>query len=402
MADSYTFSNGSMSSGNDNMPSGLQGYNYLNDDIFNSAGLYSRQQIEDGRFNKYPRYARIIDPYGRLNDTRELLFFVKPDLHILKVPNEGVYQIGGMENEDSYTANGMTLNPQLDGNAYFMDLIDRHPQVINELQYSASTNINNDPFSHLLSFSVTSNLDLPSSESTTIETASTMFGTHLEYLKDSEASDENPSFSLEFQDTKYLDVYHFFKAYAEYHNARKSGLVTPPSMDYYKYRKLHNTMGIYKFLLSEDMETIIYYAYFWGVFPTSVPREAFSEPTFPDGLTFSISFKAAFMEDMNPNILWQFNKLMRPLVSDPNDFLPVIYQNRTVDTGSTNTFKENLDGIAAGDVAIMNDRNSMSTAAKYHNTTTSRINGTLPRAALVDAGRVGNEKRLKYRLRWYA
>ena len=403
MADTYTFGNESMSSGNSNIPSNLQGNKILGDDIFNSVGLYSKQQIEDAKFNKFPRFARILDPYGRLNDTREVLFFVKPDLHIVKTSDDTIYSIGGFDSGETvnYTSNGLTLNPQLDGNAYFVDLINRYPDIVKELQYSASNNNKNDPFSHLLSFAVSSNLDLPSSESSTVETGSTMFDTQLEYLKNSEATDENPSFSLEFHDSKNLEVYHFFKAYAEYHNARKSGLITPPSMDYYRYKKLHNTMGIYKFLLAEDMETIVYYAYYWGVYPISVPREAFAEPTFPEGLTFSINFKAAFIEDMNPNILWQFNKLMRPLIRNVYNWLPVVYQNRTLDDVN-HSYVQNLDGIASGDVAITGNSSNINRASVYHNTTTSRINGTLPSAAYVDAGRIRNEARLKYRLRWYA
>ena len=41
------------------------------------------------------------------------------------------------------------------------------------------------------------------------------------YLRDFESSDENNTFSLEFLDDKDLNTYHFFKAYTEYHNARK-------------------------------------------------------------------------------------------------------------------------------------------------------------------------------------
>lgn len=404
----YKFSNENMSSGNGTIPSGLQGTKHLDDDIFNSVGIYSKSDIKDARFNKYSRFGRILDPYGRLNDTREVLFFVKPDLHISTVDYvsedgnyviNSVYDIGGYDNSGSYRYNGLTLNPQLDNNAYFRDLIMRHPEVVRELQYSAATNVNSDPFSHLLSFSVSSNLDLPGSESSTLETGSTVFGTHLEYLKDSEASDENPSFSLEFVDTKDLDVYHFFKAYSEYQTARKGGLVTPPTMDYYRYKRTHNTMGIYKFLLAEDMETIIYYAYFWGVFPTSTPREAFAEPTFPEGLTFSVSFKSAFMEDMNPIILDQFNNLMEPLIPDINNWLPVVYQNYSVDNVN-HSYVKDLDGMVGKYTTIRG--NDGKTNAVFENSPTSRINGTLPRAAYVDTRRLHGESKFKYRLHWYA
>lgn len=411
MANDYTFSNESMISTNNNIPSNLKPQKMVPDTLMNSVGVYSKSDINDARYHRYSRFGRVLDPYGRLNDTREYLFFVKPDLHICAVDfdNESVnnvYRVGGYNETYSYSDlighNGLKLNPQLNNNSYFCDLIDRYPDVIRELQDGLDKSSSSDHFSHLLSFSVNSSLDLPSSEASTLDNPSTIFGTSYEYLKDSEASDENPSFSLEFVDTKRLEVYHFFRAYAEYHNARKSGLVTPPSANYWKYKRLHNTMGIYKFLVAEDMETIIYWAYFWGVYPISVPRESFSDSAFQDGLTFSVSFKAAFMDDMNPLILNHFNQLMSPLVDNKNDWLPVVYQSYGADylNGRTHSYISNLDDISGRTEYVSTD----STGKKYttyYNGETDRINGTLPRAALVDPTVYNNEKP-KYRLRWYA
>lgn len=391
MANDYTFSNESMISTNNNIPSNLKPQKMVPDTLLNSVGIYSKTDINNARYHRYSRFGRVIDPYGRLNDTREYLFFVKPDLHICAVDfdttsSTNVYKIGGYD-QTSYSNliinDGLILNPQLNGNAYFNDLIRRYPDVIRELQDGLDKSSSADHFSHLLSFSVNSGLDIPGAEASTLDNPATMFGTSYEYLKDSEASDENPSFSLEFVDTKRLEVYHFFKAYAEYHNARKSGLVTPPSANYWKYKRLHNTMGIYKFLIAEDMETIIYWAYFWGVYPISVPRESFSDAAFQDGLTFSVNFKAAFMEDSNPIILDHFNQLMSPLVSNRNDWLPVVYQSYGADylSGRTHSYSSNLDNIVGGG--------------------TDRINGILPKAALVD-GNIYNNEKPKYRLRWYA
>ena len=409
MADTYRYSNRVMYGGNKNiLNDSLQGRNMVSDSLMNSVGLYSKEDIDYAKYHGYSRFGRMLDPHGRLNDTREYLFFVKPDLHIAAVDFGGsnkVYDIGGFSREYSYSdligANGMRLNPQLDNNAYFNDLIDRYPDVIKELQFSICGS--NDPFSHLLSTSVSSNLALPSSSSSTLETGSTMFGTHYEYLKDSESTDENCEFSLEFVDTKNLDVYQFFKAYSEYHNARKSGLVTPPSMDYYRYRRLHNTMGIYKFLVDEDMETIIYWAYFWGVFPVNSPRETFGEPTFPDGLTFSIDFKAAFMEDMDPRILSEFNDLMNPLIKNKNNWIPIVRQSYYQDidqNGLTHSYTKDLDGFVSTQVT-RTDKDGKVYYSTYQNGPISRIDGTIPTAAYVDNRVMPNDKTKKYRLRWY-
>ena len=55
---------------------------FLNDQFMSSVGLYSSNELEKARFSKYSRFGRPLDPYGKLNDCREYLFFVKPDLHI--------------------------------------------------------------------------------------------------------------------------------------------------------------------------------------------------------------------------------------------------------------------------------------------------------------------------------
>ena len=401
------------------IPENLKPYNRITDEFMSSVGLYSKEELEKSRFSKYSRFGRPLDPYGKLNDCREYLFFVKPDLHIV-VPSgetaEGIYKLGlsssgSLYYEDTSSYNNLRLNPQLDNNPYFRELITSHPDVIRQLQKSApvqSGMIANDPFCHLLSFSVNSYLELPGSEATTLDNSSTVFGTSYEYLKDAEEADENPSFSLEFMDNKYLDTYHFFKAYSEYHIARKSGLVTPPSLNYYRYKRLHNTMGVYKFIVAEDMETIIYYAYLWGVYPISCPRETFSDPLFNEGLTFSVSFKSAFIEDMNPIILAQFNKLMSNVITsygiNKNVWLPVVKQNAS---------NEILYASKIGQPAVQIMDNSYDvTSLGLPNSNkgifpTSMINGELPVAALVDGRHISTNKltieqeRPKYKLRWY-
>jgi hypothetical protein len=382
------------------IPSTLQPSSMLDDDIFHARGIYGKREIETARFSNFSRFGRILDPYGRLNDGREYLFFVKPDLHIC-VPNgltaNDVYNLSGGSFQSP--VNGLILNPQLSTNGYFIDLVDKHPEVIKELQTGVdSTSASHTPFSYLLSHCINGYLDMPSSEASTLDNPATILGTNYEYLKDAMESDENPNFTLDFLDSKNLDCYHFFKAYAEYHKERKSGLVTPPDMSYYRYKRLHNTMGIYKFIVDEDMETIIYYAYLYGVYPLTFPREAFGDPLFSDGLTFSVNFKAAFIEDSDPRILRMFNDLMLPVLNKngvgKNEWLPVTRQNHSPDMlyGTNHSYDTTM--LKAGGEEKIGD-------TPYSVGSTSLIDGTLPFAALVD-GRVINGEKPKYRLRWYA
>ena len=350
----------------------------LGDATFNSVGIYSSDDINENKYKKYSRFGRVLDPHNKLNDTREYLFFVKPDLHICY--NEHATNIyGKLDKSESFSANGLTLNPQLQDNPYFVWLIAKRPEVAKQLQYSLNKT---DPFCNLLSFTVNNSLDLPSVDSSTLDTPNTIFGSNIEYLKDSETSDENRDFSLEFVDSKKLEVYHFFKAYSEYHKVRKSGLVTPPDPVYYQYKMLHNIMGVFKFLVDEDMETIRYYAYYWGVFPTNVPREAFSDPSFDNGLSFSINFKSAFIEDNDPRILLHFNDLMTKRIGvvdlAKKDWMPIVKQNFVKGVSNYEPSLDTLrqDNVTSGGTAL--------------------INGELARGAYVDM-RGGGE----FKLRWY-
>ena len=350
----------------------------LGDSTFNSVGIYSSDDINENKYKKYSRFGRVLDPHNKLNDTREYLFFVKPDLHICY--NEHATNIyGKLDKSESFSANGLTLNPQLQDNPYFVWLISKRPEVAKQLQYSLDKA---DPFCNLLSFTVNNSLDLPSVDSSTLDTPNTIFGSNIEYLKDSETSDENRDFSLEFVDSKKLEVYHFFKAYSEYHKVRKSGLVTPPDQVYYQYKMLHNIMGVFKFLVDEDMETIRYYAYYWGVFPTNVPREAFSDPSFDNGLSFSINFKSAFIEDNDPRILLHFNDLMTKRIGvvdlAKKDWMPIVKQNFVKGVSNYEPALDTLrqDNVTSGGTAL--------------------INGELARGAYVDM-RGGGE----FKLRWY-
>lgn len=259
-----------------------------------NAKLFTREEINVARFEKFSRYG-YLDPYNHItsNSLREYLFFTKPDLHIINYKTH-------------------KLNKQLADNAFFIDLYGRYQNVITQLQRSAIEEPTQFPFVNLLSFSVNSSLDLPGISSQNIDTPQTIFGNNYEYRGSGEASDDNPKFSLEFKDTKHLDLYMFFRAYEEYEVMKRHGLVTPPRKAYTKNRVLHDQMGVYKFICADDGR-IVHYSYICGVKPENVPRDAFSNiSNFDNGITFTIDFTGAFIEDMNPLILRDFN-----LTTDP-------------------------------------------------------------------------------------
>ena len=269
----------------------------INDDNFdylmNRNNMFKRSEID--LYNNIYRFGRL-DPYNAVTNTKEYLFFTKPDLNIV-------------------TESGK-LNDYLADQPFFKELYRKYPLVIQQLQSSADKR--NNPLCLLLSNSAISSLDVPQLSAESIDTASNIYGTSYDYRGSSEASNDNFDFSIEFRDTRYLDVYHYFKAYDTYEMLKHHGLVAPKKK-YITNKILHDQIGIYKFLVDEDYQTIIYYAYYWGVMFKSLPRDVFSSPTFDNGISYSIDMKAAFVDDMDPLIIRDFNSLTKNYRSNMRD-----------------------------------------------------------------------------------
>lgn len=293
----------------------------IKNSIITDAGEWGR------RFNRY----QLGTPYFGVTNTREYLFFTKPDLHIM---NSGV--------------NINELNPELANRYFWIEMRQRYRRVISDLQASAARS-NNERDGHIfipmLTNAVNSSLELPSSTADTTETGSTIYGTNIQYRKGSHKSDENYDFSLDFIDMPGLDVYHFFKMWDEYENLKDLGVVSPPTFTekvnrIYSYNQkknkdknskekytstndttkntglyrsnkiLHDQIAIYKFVVDgADGETIIHYSKLIGCFPKSVPRDAFSNFKGEGLIQYSVDWHAQFVEDMNPEIIIEFNAL---------------------------------------------------------------------------------------------
>lgn len=260
--------------------------------IMHSHNVFKRNEID--LYNKTYRFG-LFNPYGAISTTREFLFFTKPDLHIVKRDDD----TGDIQN---------TLNSGLHDVPFWTELYANRKNTIAMLQ--SSYRYPNDPFNHFLQNQVISNLDVPALSAETIDTPTNMYGVGYSYRGSSEASDDNPEFSLEFRDSRWLDTYYFFKAYEEYETLKHHGVIRP-WRKYIQEKIIHDQFSIYKFLVDEDMETIVYYGKMYGVMPKSLPRDVFSNPTFDNGLSYSIDFKAAFYEDMKPDIIADFNSLSK-------------------------------------------------------------------------------------------
>lgn len=237
-----------------------------------------------------------------LSNTIEYVFFTKPDLHLLTTNSDIVTHNYDGETEPTEGE----LIPALQNISYFQYIKDNYPKLLKELQYSGESGDN--PFSNLLFNQLLNNIEIPSLEADAVESAVNRYGVGLSYRGSSEASNDNFDFSLEFKDTKWLDVYHYFRVYEEYETLKHHGVIAP-EMKYIENRMIHDELSIYKFLVDEDASTIIYWCKYYGVMPKSLPRDVFSSASFDSGLSYSINFRASFFEDMNPDTLAEFNEL---------------------------------------------------------------------------------------------
>ena len=283
-------------------------------EFYHESNLFTRNELYKGIFDQRYRYG-VLNPYDSLTTSREILFFTKPDLNLIKSSkNQG--------DPSLYESSG--LHKTLANYGFFRELKTYMPEILWSLQSSATED--NNPFINLLGNMVQSNLDLPATSADMIETPSNIYGVSYKYRGSSEAGDDNHTFSLEFKDTKYLPVYRFFKAYDLYEILKHHGSIAP--VNYYITNKiLHDQYSIYKFILDEDMETILYYAKYYGVKSVNLPRDVFNTTTFDNGISYSIDFDAAFVEDMNPQILQDFNFLAYNYWSSLPQDIPVFNLN---------------------------------------------------------------------------
>lgn len=273
--------------------------------ILKSNLVYNRQDLQ--WYSAFNRFG-FLDPYNNLSQSKEYLFFTKPDCHI-------------------FSPGTINLQPTLQTNTFFVDAAARFPHVLEQLQRSCGSNdsdIIRNPFMVLVSNAVKNTIDFQPLTANEMDGPTNQYGTSISYRKDAWTGEENIDFSLEFEDSKYLEVYMLTKAYEEYERLKTSGQIYPPNLEkvnevgaprhncnkYIANKELHDVFGIYRIIVGEDYETIIYYAYICGAYFNSVPRDAFNDIKNGEGLKFTVDFKAFYSFDMDPIILANFNKLI--------------------------------------------------------------------------------------------
>jgi len=245
-------------------------------------------QPSDMRYRRSFYPFKRIDPFNRVQGTKEYVFFTKPRIPIVK--------------DD-------TLQPQFQKIPYYRNLWSSgygYQEILKDLSGTGDIC----PFVQILTNRITSNIDIPSVNVDMLETAQNFWGSKIVYPKTSMSSDEGMEFTCEFEETKYLEIYHFFKAWDMYRQMKWWGIISPP--DYcINHKILNDHIAVYKIIVAEDGERILYWCKWTGVFPSTIGRDTFSEIPVEGPLKITVNFKVSgWFEDMEPNIITDFRQIV--------------------------------------------------------------------------------------------
>lgn len=267
-------------------------------DMMSDSTLGDPESMLSNRFNKFSRYG-YLDPSGELiTGTREYLFFSKPDLNLVSPTNPG------------------SISEPLSSIPFFNEAFSRYKLSYYSLQqyYGGKQTLTADgltldlqnKYINLLSNMVTSSLDLSDITAAEVTNNQNLYQTNTSYREGSLVSDLQYDFSLEFKDTKYLDVYMLFKIYDEYFRYKYMVELPPVRYDYITNRIYPEALSIWK-IITDDTGRIMYWAKATGCTPMSVPRGSVSN--IEGNIKFTINWKAQFVKDMDPVNLTELNYL---------------------------------------------------------------------------------------------
>lgn len=304
-------------------------------------GLYLPAELN---YNSSFYRVKRIDPYYMVEGGIEYLFFTKPDLNL--IDSDGTLTKKRFADTGTDGLKAADIEGGANAIPYFRDLMNNgYKRTFSDLCYSHSTELGFDkcPFVRILSNRKTSNMDVPDITTQELETSRNMYGTKLYYPTSSMTSDENFEFNIEFEDTQYLEVYHFFKAYDMYRQMKWLGIVAP-DIKYVTNKILHDHMSVYKFIVDVDGETLLYWAKATGVYPKTISRSSFNEFQDKGGLKINVQFKVSgWFEDMDPNILTDYNELIRNWINGRD--------SGSLETKESEIYDTDLDRISGESLA---------------------------------------------------
>lgn len=218
-----------------------------------------------------------------------------------------------------------------------MNRVQMNQQITNgETIYQTSN-----PFIPLL-YNTATKFDTKDMVSRTMEIGETAYGFKQTLPSTNVESIVGDEFSIDFIDLQGLPVLHLLNAWFIYHNKIRRGQLTP-SLNAIKEPYIDYLCSVYYFLTEMDNSALMYWAKYTGVAPISVPFSQFSSDYMThDIVKYPVNFVYSFKEDMNPDILTDFNKVSNGR-TEPINYADVTYNNKPEDMRTVSMGIENND-----------------------------------------------------------
>jgi hypothetical protein len=265
--------------------SGTKEYQEAYKNMDNTGIIMDRDTLIRNKFNNF-----IISPYldifDKIRQTREVVFFTKPDLNLMSPNGE--------------------LLPTVAGQPEFIDAFQKNREIFYYLSHQPSIT---SPFIPLLTNTLKNTIDLPDITMETKDTVKNAFGTNLLYRTNSEKSDEDHRFTLEFEDSKYGELYSFFDVWDKYSSLTSLGIIDPRETHVLN-GTIDDNISMFKIILDQDLRTIIKIVELVGCFPENVPRSSYSE-TKMGSMLYNISWYCHFIVRSEAEAVNDFNSLYK-------------------------------------------------------------------------------------------
>lgn len=193
--------------------------------------------------------------------------------------------------------------------SFFTYLKNIKPEVMKSLNFSnIGTTSSGNPFVPIFSNRFMG-MSIPDTQTVTKEFHETFYGFKQTLPIGNVGSVAGGEITVEFEENKRTDIIHTLKGWANYVEGVTRGYLTP-SDDAKNRRYIDYTSSIYYFLLDFDGETILHFTKFTGCYPINIPYDIFSTNIGDvDVPHVSANFAYSFKEDMDPDILLDFNRV---------------------------------------------------------------------------------------------
>lgn len=310
------------------LSNGTNGVNNNNlEKTFKSKNIHTQEELRQ-RYTRFFRWG-YLDHHNVVTGIKQYLFFTKPNLFLFNNSNLPTRTHDPANMQTSYLngKNGSNsfLHPSI--MKYSSKLVEAYA-VNPDLFYQLTRRVNFEEsvignFMPLLTNLCDSTLDIPAEEAQYSDMVKTTNGAIRSIRGNSYQSTNGSTFTLEFKDTKSLEVLNLARIYNEYMNLKSDGLLDI-SGDSVMIDEIINkidsdTFTIYSFIVDDTGENILYYSKFWGVSISNVPHDVVTN--IGDGkISIPLEFKYELVESNNPAILTDFNKIGIEVVGEKRNY----------------------------------------------------------------------------------